>query len=152
MSSPLPLLAIRRISNQTLRGRILTAIYALHWSSDLCNLAQFVYEVDETDCFIWMEGTRLYDCRECQLVERPEAGARVNRIVYDDATASQILGKRIVDILMPIVEDERHPDSYIIELSSGLRLAQVSGEPMGILPAVYVSEIDQAEMVSLFTE
>lgn len=134
---------------ESVLGKKLTAVYAIHWQSETCNLARFIFELEDSVCITWGEKPALHECCECQVVQRDSRWGKVTQIQYDSNTGSRILGQVIVDVLMPSIEEERSADSYVIEMSTGVGLAQVSGEPIGILPAVYLCEIDRAVLISL---
>lgn len=134
---------------ESVLGKKLVAVYAIHWQSETCNLARFIFELEDSVCITWGEKPALHECCECQVVQRDSRWEKVTQIQYDSNTESRILGEVIVDILMPVTEDERNADSYVIEMSTGVGLTQVSGEPVGILPAVYLCEIDRAAFISL---
>jgi len=130
-------------------GRKIVGLYALTWSSELCNLAQFIFKLDSGQCITWGEIPLLHICRECQLVELSCQNESSIGVVYDNPKESLVFGQSIVDMLMPVQEEDRHAESYVMELSSGYGLVMSTGEPLGILPAIYLADIDHQQLVSM---
>lgn len=130
-------------------GKKITGLYALTWSSDLCNLAQFIFKLDSGQCITWNEMPLLHICRECQPVELSCQKESSIGVVYDNPNESLVFGQTIVDMLMPVQEEDRHPESYVMELSSGYGLVQSTGEPIGILPAIYLAGLEHQQLVSM---
>ena len=130
-------------------GKKIVGLYAVTWNSDLCNLAQFIFKLDSGQCVTWDEIPLLHICRECQLVEFNCQNEASIGVVYDNPNDSLVFGQTIVDMLMPVQEEDRHPGSYVMKLSSGYGLVQSTGEPIGILPAIYLADLDQQQWVSM---
>lgn len=130
-------------------GRKLVAIHVIRWRSEACNLAKFIYEFEAGLCIHWEEYPRLDVCLQCQVVEYDQRWEQIQRAQYDIDAESKVFGHTLIDVLMPIDEAERNPESFVIELSSGAGLAKVCGEPLGILPEVYVTDMDRKELLSM---
>lgn len=139
------------IPTSMLLGRTLVGLWGAHWTSGSCNQAVFAYELDNGSAVVFPESPVETAFLECLLVDLQPSFCRLSQVVYGETDDPRIIGCRISDLLVPADPECRFPDSQVLLMSSGYGIAAESGEPHGILPALYLVHRIEQGLVSMFT-
>jgi hypothetical protein len=138
------------VPTSTLLGRTLISLWAMRWSSNICDLALFAYGLDDNSFVVFPERFTHDAFLECHLVELGPSFSPVSAVTYGQINDSRLIGCAISDLLVPCDPSDRFPDSQVLQMSSGFGIAQESGAPIGILPSLYLTQGIETGLISMF--
>lgn len=138
------------VPTSMLQGRTLVSLWGAYWSSDECNLALFAYELDNGSFAIFPEEPTHRAFLECYLIDLDQSFTPISQVTYGEVNDARVIGCAISDLFVPRDPADRYPDSQVLQMASGFGIAQESGGPVGILPALYLTEGIEGDMISMF--